>query len=398
MQSISAPVGEGCTNNPADVALVQAILLKTRRPGASPYLTAYDGVYGKGTKDAIQAFQTEHVFISDERRQSVPNPAATQTVVRAGDATWQKLVSKVDVAFSDLRILAGSRTVYVAATAQQLSARVNEVATFTFAPVFRQKVIACIRLMHEQFGIAIGVCPQGDRRTFQAQYLLLTTGAGVTHAGPGESNHNFGMAVDLGFGNLRWLKPHGEVTEDETPWLHKLEAKQNGSAEALKFWNALRTVGTGPAVGAFRGPESDRPHLQNWNDVGVDMAARLADLLTRSGTMRWKGAHQIYQCDLGYYGNFYTVGSARQIWNRQAAVTISMLTSARPAPVAVAGQRPGIGIPQAAQAGRLPAPGGAPRGPAPAPPVTQADVTAMQQALRREFELADAKWQNWTPF
>ena len=158
--------------------LVQAILLKIRRAAGSSYLTSYDGSYGKTTKDAIQAFQTEQVFISDERGQSVPNPNATQALVRPGDATWQKLLSKVDAAFSDLRVLAGGKTVYVAATSQQLTSRVNEVGTFTFAPVFRQKVLTCIRQMHEQFGIACGVCPQGDRRTFQAQYLLLTGGAG----------------------------------------------------------------------------------------------------------------------------------------------------------------------------------------------------------------------------
>ena len=202
------------------------------------------------------------------------------------------------------------------------------------------------------------------------------------------------MAVDLGFPHLRWLKPQGDVTEDETPWLHKLEAKQNGSAEALKFWGGAARGGHPVRRWArFAGRRATDPHLQNWNDAGVDMAARLADLLTRSGTMRWKGAHQAYQCDLGFGGAFHPIGSARQIWNRQAAVTIAMLTAARPVPPGAA-HRPGPAIPQAAQAGRLQLAGGPQRGAAPVqPPVTQADVVAMQQALRRQFELADAAWQ-----
>jgi hypothetical protein len=274
------------------------------------------------------------VFVSNDGLQCAPNPKATPGLVEAGDATWEKLLVKVDPDFADMRVMDGGKTVYVAATADELAGKIADVANFTFALAFRTKVIACINRMHELYGIAIGVCDHGGRRTFQEQYDLLTSGRNVTHAGPGESNHNFGMAVDLGFEGLRWLKRHGEVTENETSWFHILNPNQNViGPEAMKFWQAMRAVGTSAAVGAFRGPESDRPHLQNWNDAGVDMATRLADLLTRSGSMRWRGARQAYSCDLGYGGDFYQVGTAQQIWNRQATVTIDMLTRARAAQV-----------------------------------------------------------------
>lgn len=400
MQTLTGSVGENGVNNISDIALVQAIFVKTQRAAtrttpAAPYLASYDGICGDKTKAAIRAFQTDHVFVSSDGTQSVANPKATAGLIAPNDATWTKLVEKVATGFSDMRILAGGKTVYVAATAAQLQAKIAAANALTFAPAFQRRVIACINRMFTLYGIAIGVCSQGDRRSFQTQYDLLTSGRGVTHAGPGESNHNFGMAVDLGFEGLHWLQSNGTVTENETSWLHRLDPRQVLVPEALKFWDVLRTVGTSAEVGAFRGPVGDRPHLQNWNDAGVSMAARLADLLTRSGTMRWSATRGTYSSDLGMGGDLYALGTAAQIWNRQATVTVDMLTRVRAAQVARAGQqRPGMppSIPN-----RPMQPGSPPQGAQRLPPVNQADVLAMQRELRRQFELADTNWQNWTP-
>ncbi|MGO9115259.1 MAG: hypothetical protein ACLP9L_39100 [Thermoguttaceae bacterium] len=385
MQLISGSVGEGGANATSDVALVQAILVKTQRAAtpktpAGPYLASCDGDCGRHTKDAIRAFQFDHVFVSPDGSQSMNNPMATAGLVAPNDATWRKLLDKVPANFADLRVLSGGKTVYIAATAAQLNSSIAAIGSLTFAPPFRPKIIACIKRVHSLHGIAIGVCPKGDRRDFQTQYELLTGGTGVTHAGPGESNHNFGMAVDLGFKGLRWLRKNGAVVEDETPWLHKLNPNQNViGPEALRFWEALRSVGI--SVGLFRGPVGDRPHLQNWSDAGVDMATRLADLLVRSGNMLWSGAHQHYRCDLGFGGPQFNVGKAAQIWSRQATVTIQMLAQARELAATHAPQS------GASLVSSLPAPPAA---------VTQADVTTMQNELRRQFELADRNWQNWT--
>lgn len=384
MQAIRNSVGDGGTNERSDSALVQAILVKTTRaaaPGrqAGPYLTVIDGDAGHNTKNAIRAFQNEHVFVNEATQQSMANPGATPGLVRPGDATWTKMLERVDPAFSDMRVLFGGKTVYVAATENQKQARINEVNALTFAPIFRTRVINCITQMHALHGIAIGVCRQGDRRTFQAQYDLLTNGQGVTNAGPGESNHNFGMAVDLGFAGLRWLRTNGTVVENEDSWLHRLDPGQTLVPEALKFWETLRTVGTSPAVGAFRGPVADRPHLQNWNDANVSMTRRLAVHLTNSGSMRWERAAGAYRCDLGFGGALFTVGTAAQIWNRQATVTAQMIQDGR-----------------AAYAAAHPPQGGAQPRRAPVP-VTDQDVRDMRAELRRQFDLADANWANWTP-
>jgi hypothetical protein len=140
--------------------------------------------------------------------------------------------------------------------------------------------------------------------------------------------------------------------------------------EAQLFWNVIRSVGTSAQIGLFRGPLNDWPHLQNWSDAGVDMADRLADLLTRSGTMQWTGSNQRYQCDLGFGGPMFQVGTAAQIWNRQATITTQMLTQGQAAAAATF-----VGPPT---------------------PITQAAVTAMRAELRRQFELADANWEQWT--
>ena len=150
------------------------------------------------------------------------------------------------------------------------------------------------------------------------------------------------MAVDLGFDGLQWLQSDGSVTKNETAWLHRLDPGQKVIPEALRFWDALRAVGTSPEVGAFIGPTADRPHFQNWNDAGVSMAARLANLLTRSGTMRWRAANSRYSSDFGLGGEFFEHGTAAQIWNLEAIVTADMLARTRAAQADRFGQqRPG---------------------------------------------------------
>ena len=378
MQLISGAVGETAANAIHDVALVQAILMKTTRAAASgraaaPYLASYDGVCGNGTINAIKAFQTDHVFVSTATQQSVPNPNATSGQVKPGDATWTQMLAKVTADFANLGVLTSGKIVYVQATDADRLAKITAVGTLTFTAAFGTKVRACINQMHALHGIAIGVCVDGDRRAFQRQYELLQRVSSVTNAGPGESNHNFGMATDIGFAGLRWLHTDGVVDSNETSWLHHLTAAH--SAEATRFWDTLRTVGTSAAVGAFRGPLGDRPHLQNWADANVSMRTRLAAHLQASGAMLWSHSGGSYRSDLGLGGAQFAVGTASQIWTRNATVTAANITQSR-----------------ATAAARVPRRAGRPA----TAPATAADVTAMRQLLRDQFDLADANWQNWT--
>jgi hypothetical protein len=391
MQSLTGTVGEGGKNNRHDAALVQALLTLAQRPASldatrPTYLSAIDGACGDRTVRAIQQFQFDQVFGDAVGNVSRPAPGVLSRVIAPEDSTWRKLTAAVPTAFGDLRVLTGSKTVYVAGTAADLSASIATVARLTFQPDFRAKVSAVINRMYESHGIVPRVCRDGDRRTFQTQYELLVSGRGVTSAGPGESNHNFGQAVDLGFEGLRWLKSDGTLVQHETPWLHELDPRQFASGEALFFWNALRSIGT--AIGLHRGPMKDRPHLQAWSDAGVDMADRLAALLTRTGGMRWSGRDQRYQCDLGFGGRYFDVGLAAQIWNRQATINEIVLTQAR-------GQSNGhaAGVEGEGPSGVTPY--GGPR--LNLPPVTAQDVTAMRESLRADFMAADRNWERWDP-
>ena len=86
------------------------------------------------------------------------------------------------------------------------------------------------------------------------------------------------------------------------------------------------------------------------------MTVRLAVHLQASGSMLWTRVGLTYSCDLGLGGAQFDVGTAMQIWDLAATIAAASLTQAR-----------------------------------------AADVTAMRQALRSEFDLADANWQQWTP-
>ena len=147
------------------------------------------------------------------------------------------------------------------------------------------------------------------------------------------------------------------------------------------FWDALRAAGI--QCGLFRGPLTDRPHLQAWNDNVIDMATRLADLLTRAGKMKWTGKDQRYQCDLGFGKDFYPVGTAAQIWSSQATVDAATLTKARAAGAAAPRTPVAAGTPQA----RTATP--------PAPAVTADDIRALKTALRDDFVAADGRWTDW---
>lgn len=380
MQYLSASVGDNASNSRHDAALVQALLVLSQRPllldsKRSHYLTVIDGDFGTNSRKALRQFQSDQVFVGPDGRSCIQVPGDTAGQVKPGDVTWRKLVAGAPTGYQDLRVLKNSSTVFVAATTAQASASASASAAMRFLPSFGSRVAEFIRSMQSRYGLGIQVCSKGDLRSFQTQYELLSGGGNVTHAGPGESNHNFGQAVDLGFNGLRWLHRDGKVEDKETSWLHKLDPKQMVAGESRSFWDTLRREAI--AVGFFRGPESDRPHLQAWSDAGIDMAARLADLLTRSGRMRWSGQNQRYKCDLSYGGKFFDVGRAAQVWSRQATVTVAMLNDAR------------------AQPGNV-APGALPGGIATPPsPATAADVAAMQATLRGEFEAAEANWQDW---
>lgn len=380
MQKLSSSVGAGGANTRHDTALVQARLRLAQRPLQldplrSPYLRTIDGDCGALTLVALRQFQSDQVFVAPDGRSSQVVAGATAGRIDPDDQSWKKLVAATPAEMTDLRVLDGGITVFLAAPTHELSSAIAAASAMTFEPLFRAHLLALMQRIHEQTGIAVKVCRDGARRSFQTQYGLLMGKRHVTDAGPGESNHNFGQAADLGFDGLRWLRRDGSLVDDEDAWLRKLDPKEHAVGEAGLFWALLRTHGL--ALGLYRGPMRDHPHLQAWPDAHVDMASRLADLLNRVGKLRWSGHKGHYECDLGLGGKLFKVGSAAQIWNREAAVTVAMVNearAARPVPALISNV--------------------ADRPPAPVP-ATEADATALKAALRADFDAADSQWASW---
>ena len=216
MPDIKDTVGEGGTNNVHDVALVQAMLRVVKDAKGQPYLGGnYDGVYGAQTKNAIERFQTDQKLLP-------PSPGDGHRLHGVGGPSIQKLSGMLPPAYVDIRIIEKTKTVYIAAPDADAKAGHKAVnGEPNVDPAFRGKALQAVKT-YDDYKIAYTVGPSGGRRTFAVQAQIATTGA--TTVGPGESNHNWGRALDLLPISFRWLKGDGTIVRD-TRWLDELEKK-----------------------------------------------------------------------------------------------------------------------------------------------------------------------------
>lgn len=178
MQTLTGTVRDTGANARHDAALVQAALTLAQRPAQldparSKYLAVIDGDCGARTKSAIRLFQKDQGLVAANGA-ALPNAIAG--LVAPGDASFTALQAAVPAELSDLRVLNGGATVYVAATGEQANANAAKVGTLTFSPTFRTLVVGLIGRIHRAHGAAIAVCRDGDGRDFQTQYALLTSG------------------------------------------------------------------------------------------------------------------------------------------------------------------------------------------------------------------------------
>lgn len=410
MPEIKASIGAGLTNSHDDVALIQAMLVVVKNAKGTSYLNSYDGVFGNHTKNAIIAFQNDQVFkqqrvasvTTASSAKPIPIPAPTPTpsltpipataanaklgVISPNDVTFKQLLSMLPTNYKELNVLPGGKTVYLSSADGDRKASCANINTEGQLNItFRGRVAKLIDEVFSRHKLAIWVVPgEGRRRTFEQQYKLTFTPN--TKAGPGESNHNYGQAVDIGFKGLRWLKANGTIVENEDYWLHKLDPKQTIVPEAACFWKAMQTVATG-AAGLFRGPAWDQPHIQAWNDHLVSMNKRLGALLALVGAMKWTGHNGHYQTDFGLGGKFYDVGTAKQIWEKSATVDNQMLASARTDALKKAAM---IAGPASSAWKNFKA--------IAATDIKQTEIDAVKISLRTEFDRAEQNWTKWTPF
>lgn len=397
MVSIDGSVGEGGTNAKHDVAIVQLMLHLIKNAKGAPYYgAAYSGKYDTGTKDALAAFQ------KDQKIPIIP----AKGVAKAGDeksalaspagSTFAKLSAALPAGYVDMRAIPNTTTVYLPAVSTDATASSAEVlAKADLDPAFRAKIADVITAMQQRYKVALAVVGPGWRRDFATQAAQTATGAG-----PGESNHNFGRAVDLGFKNFRLIDGSGKIVK-EGGWLG---SPTLGGVKSEQLWVARDVVAVkerGLFLTNFGG---ERVHLQNFSDASVNNRAALAKLLTTVGAMKW--SHKIqYETDLGLGAKSVDAGTAKQIWSGSAPITkASIATAAAATDLATLAKNPLFGkfevvqklakTTAAAKTGPAPA---AAKAKLDAKDITAADVKLVQTALKGEFEKADANWKKWVP-
>ena len=396
MPTLTNSVGDTGANAKHDVALVQLMLrLAKNSKGVSYYGTNYTGAYDTATKTAIAAFQ------KDNNIQTVDTPTAKATeksgLLQPSSKTFAKLNAALPAKYVDMRIIPNTNLVYLPASSGDAQASAAAVSTKADLDVsFRAKVAAVVNTMYANNKIALAVVGPGWRRDFATQAAQTRTGAG-----PGESNHNFGRAVDLGFKSFTWIDGAGNIKK-EGGWLG---SPSLGNGKSEQMWNARDAVavkGQGLFLTSFGG---ERVHLQNFADATVSGRRSLAKLLTTVGTMKWQHTKNQYHADLSLGVKEIDVGTSKQIWNETSPITqtsvataaagkdmtvlignplFAKLDAVKAAAKAIANAKPGAPVPVA-------------KATLAAKDITANDLKVIRAALKAEFEAADTNWQKWVP-
>lgn len=386
MADIKDTVGEGGTNAVHDVALVQAMLRVVKNAKQQSYFGGdYDGIYEKNTKAAIESFQAEQKLLP-------PTGKDGKTLLAIGGPTIQKLNAMLPATHKELWIIAATKTVFlVPPDADATAGHATVTALKETEPVFQLKAAGAVKQVYKDLKLALTLGPKGGRRTFAEQAAIPL---GQTMVGPGESNHNFGRAVDLVFRNFQWVKGDGTIVKDN-PWAEQLE-QQKGVKTADQIWNArdVPIKAGGLFVLAVTKKFRDRPHVQAFDQNAVNMGDALARLMNTVGTFKWAnqgGTPRAYASDLGLGGGVQLqVGSARAIWGLQAKLDpVDVAAAVNKAQVALADAR-------LIWAGKAVVKKDVfkPIGPA---DIKADDIASLKKALKKDFERADQNFLKWKP-
>jgi hypothetical protein len=421
MADLTDSVGEHATNRKADVALVQAMLAIVKSPKGHTYLSVfYDGQYGGKTKAAIEAFQDDYgttvkasaagaggTRAADDdcviRPGTMSRPAInlgtgsrpainlgtgsrpainlgtglrpaitalqlnadTAGVVKPGGATIVKLNELLPRDDKDIMIAADTRVVYWPDLSTQMAGTAKAIEDDkSLHAEFRVNVAKLVRRMFEKHKILLTIAPAGGRRTFQKQYEIATTpdedGNYATGAGPGESNHNWGQAVDIGFNKFEWVNTSDNSVTDDW-WLNKLTKLHPG--RYMEMWKIRNAIAFDELDMFPSKKPGDHIHIQRYSDDNVSMVKSLAALLEKKGKLSWRW-NQSYECDLGYGGAWHKVGTATEIWDKSGPVDKHWIAIGK-----------GVAVAE----------------------VKDSDVQAMRDALRADFEAAEAARDDWEP-
>jgi hypothetical protein len=256
-------------------------------------------------------------------------------VIEPDSATFSMLVEDVvsrDADYWSLRVLPDTKMVYLEMTQAEFDARLKTVTDSELQAGFKAKVIALIRKVYDEHKIALaGWGKLSYRRSFADQHSVLARG--TSEAGPGESNHQFGRALDVGYVGLRYVQQNGKVAKvlDENQFDKNLHSWQISA-----LYRARNALWERPPQGKgalfrirMKGGDNDPSHFQEFNQFAslypektVDIRRSLADFLGVVSGMAWEkrsGGH--LACDLGLGGSLVDVGTADQIWTGSAGLS-----------------------------------------------------------------------------
>ena len=179
---------------------------------------------------------------------------------------------------------------------------------------FKSNIENTIKEMHKQ-GFAFGVLDSAKAgyRTFQMQSEIDSD---KTKAGPGESYHNYGLAVDLGV--IEWVDEDGKSYSDF--WLGKMDGITKYKGFSSKIWKK-RNECAGSDIYTL---SWEIIHLQG---VSAETSGRSALVKAMnkaaedSGDNAWKyrkATGGTYDSTLGSEKEWKNIGTSKQMWGKTA--------------------------------------------------------------------------------
>ncbi len=323
MQSLAGSVGGGGKNAVHDVALVKFLMMVVKNSKGSSYLPLgdYTNVRDGSVSVAIRAFQQDTLLV--DAVSGKPKPGVLPGLVEPGGATWAKLVAAVPDAYKTVRTTEGVTLVYFPMSPSALASAKGEIQAGGLKTEFQVKVTNLLDKFYAKSGIVVSANPNGLRRTFEQQVEMTYKSS---EASPGETIHNYGYAVDLGFTGLSYVSSTGAT--------QTVDAHDRGfnkwpriKEQIFAARNAIGTrelsLFTTVALGG-----GDLFHLQNYADKPLDSVISFMKLLEKVGPMKmkWRPEYMTwtdYWCDLGLGGEQYYVGASVDIWADKNALKLS---------------------------------------------------------------------------
>ena len=399
MQSLTGSVGGGGKNAVHDVALVKFLMMVVKNSKGSSYLPLgdYTDVRDGSVSVAIRAFQQDKILV--DAVSGKPKPGVLPGLVEPGGATWTKLVAAVPDAYKNVRTTEGVTLVYFPMSPSALASAKGELQAGGLKNEFQVKVTNLLDKFYAKSGIVVSANPDGLRRTFEQQMNKSS------EASPGETIHNYGYAVDLGFTGLSYVSSTGAThTVDNLDRGFNKWSRIKEQIFAARNAIATRDLNVFPTVG-LRG--ADLYHLQNYPDKPLDSVTSFMKLLEKVGPMKmkWRPEYMTptdYWCDLGLGGDKYYVGASVDIWADKNALKLSKEDLAKALSAKLKAD-PKFSLDKYLVHPPKPPTGtGGASGANTPPKITAADIgdpdiAKVKALLKAEFIAADREWRQWAP-